>query len=368
VPTLLASTSAETSPGPAAPTWLWVAFGVSVVFFLWLDLFVLHRGAHRISLKEAIWANVFWLAIGLGFGLVVLWQLSGEQASEYYAGYLLERALSIDNVFVFAVIFAYFQVPAKLQNGVLFWGLVMALFMRAAFILAGAELIETYHWIIYFFGALLIYTGFRMATHDVGETDPSKNLALRGLRKVMPVSHRFHGESYFIQPSEVGDDEEFDAGRKPGDRGLLGTRVATPLAAAILVVAATDLVFAIDSIPAIFAITTDKFIVYTSNAFALLGMRALYFLLADAMDRFIYLQVGLAVVLVFVGVKFIISEWVHIPIGASLGFIVVAAGTSIVWSLLATRGQEPLMPGEPVANLERQPGREPLAKPPESDS
>jgi tellurite resistance protein TerC len=260
---------------------------------------------------------------------------------------LLERALSVDNVFVFAVVFAYFKVPAKLQNGVLFWGLIMALFMRAGFILAGSELIEKYDWVIYFFGILLIATGIRMATHDVGETDPSKNLALRFLRRLMPVSNSYHGERYFIRPEDVAPDETFEAGRKPGDKGLLGMFVATPLAAAILVVAATDLVFAIDSIPAIFAITNDKFIIYSSNAFALLGMRALYFLLADAMDRFIYLQMGLAVVLVFVGVKFMISEIYHVPIGASLGFIVLAAGGSIAWSLVATRGNGPLIPGDP---------------------
>lgn len=328
MPTLLASTSAApSSSGSSAPTWLWVAFALVVIVLLVIDLFVMHRGAHRISLKEALWANVFWIAVGLGFGLVVLQQLGGELAGEYYAGYLLERALSVDNVFVFAVIFAYFQIPAKLQNGVLFWGLIMALFMRAGFILAGSKLIETYDWVIYFFGILLIFTGIRMATHDVGETDPSKNLALRGLRKVIPVTTEFEGEKYFTR--------------------LGGKRAATPLFAAIFVVAATDLVFAIDSIPAIFAVTNDKFIIYTSNAFALLGMRALYFLLADAMDRFIYLQIGLAVVLVFVGVKFMISDIWHVPIGLSLGFIVLAAGGSIVGSLIATRGRQPLMPGEP---------------------
>lgn len=363
---LIASASSTSSAysGPSAPTWLWIAFGVSVVFFLFLDLFVFHKGSHKVDIKEAIWANILWVAIGLGFGLVVLWELGGDSASEYYAGYLLERALSVDNVFVFAVVFAYFKVPPKLQNGVLFWGLVMALFMRAGFILAGAELIEAYDWVIYFFGILLIATGIRMAVHDVGETDPSKNLALRGLRKLMPVSNDYHGEKYFVREEDVRPDETFEAGRKPGQRGLLGKLVATPLAATILVIAATDLVFAIDSIPAIFAITNDKFIVYTSNAFALLGMRALYFLLADAMDRFIYLQMGLAVVLVFVGIKFMISEIYHVPIGLSLGFIVLAAGGSIVWSLLATRGREPLLPGEPPENLEREPHSKDLPNPP----
>jgi tellurite resistance protein TerC len=324
---VLASSAPDSYPGPSAPTWLWIAFAVIVVVLLALDLFVMHRGAHKISLKEALWANLLWISIGLGFGLIVLWQLGNELAGEYYAGYLLERALSVDNVFVFAVVFAYFKIPSKLQNGVLFWGLIMALVMRAGFILAGAELIERYDWIIYFFGILLIATGIRMATHDVGETDPSKNLALRGLRKVVPVSDEYHGESYFFRNA--------------------GVLTATPLAAAIFVIAATDLVFAIDSIPAIFAVTNDKFIIYTSNAFALLGMRALYFLLADAMDRFIYLQLGLAVVLVFVGIKFMITDLWHVPIGISLGFIVLAAGGSIVWSLWATRGQEPHFPGEP---------------------
>jgi tellurite resistance protein TerC len=330
----------------SAPTWLWIAFGVSVAILLALDLFVFHKDAHAVGIKEAIWFNVLWVAIGLGFGLVVLWQLGSQSAGEYYAGYLLERALSVDNVFVFAVIFTYFAVPQKLHNGVLFWGLVGALFLRAIFILAGAELIESYHWIIYFFGILLIATGIRMATHDVGETDPSKNIALRALRRVMPVSHSYHETKFFIKPEEVHPGEEFDSGRKPGDRGMFGLLVATPLAAAMFVVATTDLVFAIDSIPAIFAITTDKFIVYTSNAFALLGMRALYFLLADAMDRFIYLQAGLAVVLVFVGVKFMLSEILHIPIGLSLGFIAVAAGTSIAYSMWATRGDDPVLTGE----------------------
>lgn len=365
--TLIASASSAADTGvhgPAAPTWLWIAFGATVVVLLALDLFVFHKEAHKISLKEALWSNVLWISIGLAFGLVVLWQLGSISAGEYYAGYLLERALSIDNVFVFAVVFAFFAVPVRLQNGVLFWGVVMALFMRAFFILIGAELIERFDWIIFFFGGLLIWTGYRMATHDVAETDPSKNFALKMLRKVMPVSHAYHGDKYFVRPQDVDPNEEFDAGRKPGQKGVLGTLVATPLAAAILVIAGTDLVFAIDSIPAIFAITNDKFIIYTSNAFALLGMRALYFLLADAMDRFIYLQMGLAIVLIFVGIKFIASEWYHVPIGYSLAFIALAAGTSIVWSLLATRGQAPLLPGEPEEDLEMEPKRDPVQKPP----
>jgi tellurite resistance protein TerC len=326
----------------SAPTWLWIAFGFSIVVLLAIDLFLFNRsGAHTVGIKEAIWFNVLWVAIGLGFGLVVLWQLGGEKSGEYYAGYLLERALSVDNVFVFAVIFTYFAVPQKLHNDVLFWGLIGALVMRAGFILAGAELIEKYDWVIYFFGALLIATGVRMATHDVGETDPEKNIALRGLRRVIPVSKDYHDQRYFVTTDQLGQGEVTE-GRKP----FRGKWIATPLAAAMFVIATTDLIFAIDSIPAIFAITTDKFIVYSSNAFALLGMRALYFLLADAMSRFIYLQAGLAVVLVFVGVKFLISELWHIPIGISLGFIAVCGAVSIGYSLWATRGDDPLLTGK----------------------
>jgi tellurite resistance protein TerC len=347
VTSLLAASSSNIAPVPPAPTWLWIAFALAVAFFLYLDMFVMHKGAHRVDLKEAVWANIFWAAIGLGFGLVVLWQLNGEAATQYYGGYLLERALSVDNVFVFAVVFAYFKVPAKLQNGVLFWGIVMALVMRGVFIFAGVELVQRYDWILYIFGALLFLTGVRMATHNAAETDPSKNLALRGMRKLMPVSHSYHDDRYFIDPEDVASGEEFDKGRKPGERGLLGRKVATPLAAAIMVVAFTDLIFAIDSIPAILAISQDKFIIYTSNAFAILGMRALYFLLADAIDRFVYLQYGLALVLVFVGVKMMIHDYVHISTPMSLLVIAVVAGVSIVWSLLATRGQEPMLPGEP---------------------
>lgn len=344
---LLAASSSNIAPVPPAPTWLWIGFALIVAFFLYLDMFVMHKGAHRVDLKEAVWANIFWAAVGLGFGLVVLWQLNGEAATQYYGGYLLERALSVDNVFVFAVVFAYFKVPPKLQNGVLFWGIVMALVMRGVFIFAGVELVQRYDWILYLFGLLLFLTGVRMATHDAADTDPSKNLALRGLRKLMPVSHSYHDDRYFIDPEDVESGEEFDTGRKPGERGLLGRKVATPLAAAILVVAFTDLIFAIDSIPAILAISHDKFIIYTSNAFAILGMRALYFLLADAIDRFVYLQYGLALVLVFVGVKMMAHDFVHISTPLSLLVIAVVAGVSIVWSLLATRGQQPMLPGEP---------------------
>ena len=325
------SAGSAASSGVQAPTWLWAAFGVSVVVLLALDLFVFHREAHEVSFRESIVFNVVWVAIGIAFGLVVWWRLGQVSAGEYYAGYLLERALSVDNVFVFAVIFVYFQLPQRLHNKVLFWGLVGALALRAVFIVLGAELIETYDWVIYFFGVLLIATGIRMATHDVDEVDPAQNLALRAMRKFMPATHNYYESKFFIRPAELRAEEKID--RPP----FLGRWIATPLFIAIVAVASTDLVFAIDSIPAIFAITTNKFIVYTSNAFALLGMRALFFLLADAMKRFIYLQAGLSVILVFVGVKFMLSDVWHVPIGLSLGFIALAAAVSILGSLWATR-------------------------------
>ncbi|MBI5311427.1 MAG: tellurium resistance protein TerC, partial [Actinobacteria bacterium] len=217
--------------------------------------------------------------------------------------------------------------------------------LRAIFIVIGAELIETYDWIIYFFGVLLIATGIRMATHDVDEVDPAQNIALRVMHRFIPTTHRYYDTKFFIRQGEMAADDEID--RPP----FLGRWIATPLFVAIVAVASTDLVFAIDSIPAIFAITTDKFIVYTSNAFALLGMRALFFLLADAMKRFVYLQAGLSVVLVFVGVKFMLSDVWHVPIGLSLAFIAVAAGGSVVLSLWTTRDQ-----GTIRALIEEEPG------------
>lgn len=357
--TAAASAATDVSTHAPAPTWLWIAFGVTVVVLLALDLFVFHREAHEVSFRESIKFNIIWLAIGLLFGLVVLAVMGGQSAGEYYAGYTLERALSVDNVFVFAVIFVYFHLPQRLHNQVLFWGLVGALVLRAVFIVIGAELIEAYDWVIYFFGILLIATGVRMATHDVDEVDPAQNLALRAMRRFIPTTHRYYDTSFFIREPQLAADETID--RAP----FMGRWIATPLFVAIVAVASTDLVFAIDSIPAIFAITTDKFIVYSSNAFALLGMRALFFLLADAMKRFVYLQAGLSIVLVFVGLKFMLSDVWHVPIGLSLAFIALAAGGSVALSLWVTRDQGSLRelieeePGIDVPTDEIWPGDEP---------
>ena len=285
-----------------------------------LDLFVLHRDAKEISFREAAVLSVFWVALGLLFGILV-WVWAGPTtAGEYYAGYVIEKALSVDNVFVFALIFAYFAVPVEYQYRVLFWGVVGALVLRVVFILVGAELLETYDWMVYVFGAFLIYTGIRMARHSNQEVHPERNPVLRLLRRVLPITDGYRGQKLLVR-----------------ERGKL---MATPLLAVLVAVETTDVVFAVDSIPAIFAITTNTFVVWTSNAFAILGLRALYFMLAGLMQRFVYLSLGLSVVLVFVGAKFIWGDlFGKVPIWVSLPFIATVVSVSVAASLWKTRGQ-----------------------------
>jgi tellurite resistance protein TerC len=285
-----------------------------------LDLFVLHRDAKEISFREAAVLSAFWVALGLLFGILV-WVWAGPTtAGEYYAGYVIEKALSVDNVFVFALIFAYFAVPAEYQYRVLFWGVVGALVLRVVFILVGAELLETYDWMVYVFGAFLIYTGIRMARHSNQEVHPERNPVLRLLRRVLPITDGYRGQKLLVR-----------------ERGKL---MATPLLAVLVAVETTDVVFAVDSIPAIFAITTNTFVVWTSNAFAILGLRALYFMLAGLMQRFVYLSLGLSVVLVFVGAKFIWSDlFGKVPIWVSLPFIATVVAVSVAASLWKTRAQ-----------------------------
>ena len=302
------------------PVWAWVAFGAFVLLMLVLDLFVLHRDAKEISFREAAVLSAFWVALGLLFGILV-WVWAGPTtAGEYYAGYIIEKALSVDNVFVFALIFAYFAVPVEYQYRVLFWGVLGALVLRVIFILIGAELLETYDWMVYLFGAFLIYTGIRMARHSNQEVHPERNPVLRLLRRVLPMTDGYRGQKLLVR-----------------ERGKL---MATPLLAVLIAVETTDVVFAVDSIPAIFAITTNTFVVWTSNAFAILGLRALYFMLAGLMERFVYLSVGLSVVLVFVGAKFIWSDlFGKVPIWVSLPFIATVVSISIAASLWKTRGK-----------------------------
>jgi tellurite resistance protein TerC len=302
------------------PLWSWAAFSAFILLMLALDLFVLHRGAKEISFKEAAGLSAFWISLALLFGVFV-WVWAGpETGGEYFAGYLIEKALSVDNVFVFALIFSYFAVPLRYQYRVLFWGVVGALVLRAVFILAGAELLNRYDFMVYVFGVFLVYTGIRMARHKDSDVDPGRNPLLRLLRRVMPVTEGYRGQRFIVREG--------------------GKWVATPLLAVLVAVETTDVVFAVDSIPAIFAITTDTFVIWTSNAFAILGLRALYFMLAGLMQRFVYLKIGLSIILVFVGAKFLLTDLVgKVPVWISLPFIATAIGLSIAASLYKTRGQ-----------------------------
>ncbi len=267
-----------------------------------LDLFVLRRRAHEVSLKEAAAWSGIWVAIGLGFAAVLwAWQ-GGHIAQAYLAGYLIEKSLSLDNVFVFAVIFASFAIPARYQHRVLMYGIIGALFMRAVFIVAGVELIETFHVVIYIFGATLLWAAFRMLRGG-NEPRPEESRVLRRLRRILPATDRLHGQRFIVR-----------------DNGRL---LATPLLLALIVVEISDVIFAIDSIPAVLAVTTSTFVVYTSNVFALLGMRALYFLLAGAAARSRYLQPGLAVILSAVAVKLLLADVYSFPVWTSLAFIAV---------------------------------------------
>src|SRR3712207_3320124 len=318
----------------AFPVWAWVGFTALIVALLLLDLLVLARGEREISFRQATILSLFWIVLALLFGAVVLALAGPERGGEYLAGYVIEKSLSVDNVFVFALIFSYFAVPARYQYRVLFWGVVGALVLRGVFVLAGAELLERYDWMIYVFGAFLIYTGVRMAFHRDAEVHPERNPILRLTRRVVPTTSDFEGEGFFVRRA--------------------GKLYATPLFAVIIVVMTTDVVFAVDSIPAIFAITSSAFVVWTANAFAVLGLRPLYFMLAGMIQRFVYLQTGLSVVLVFVGVKFMISDVVgKVPIWVSLPFIATVVTASILASLWKTRGEKrgtvPRAGDDPVA-------------------
>jgi tellurite resistance protein TerC len=296
------------------PLYVWAATLGAIGAMLALDLLVLHRDAHEVSMREAALTSAMWVALGVLFGVGVWVVSGGEHAGEYFAGYLIEKSLSVDNIFVFALIFGYFAVPAKYQHRVLFWGVVGALVMRAAFIAAGAALLENFSWTVYVFGGFLLLTGLRMARQREDHVDPSRNPLLRLLRRRVPMTDDYEGQRFFVRRA--------------------GRLLATPMLAVLLVVETTDVVFAVDSIPAIFAVTDEPFLVFTSNAFAILGLRALYFLLAGMITRFAYLKVGLAAVLAFVGLKLLLTHVVHLPIWLSLGVIAAILGTALVASLV----------------------------------
>ena len=295
--------------------WAWVAVIAFIMAMLAVDL-LLHRDAHEIETREALTWSAIWVAIALAFGGVLWATLGPEAAGSYYAGWLIEKSLSVDNLFVFALLFSFFSVPARYQHRVLFWGVLGALVFRAIFIFAGAALLESFHWMIFVFGAFLVYTGIKLLRSSEIGVSPDKNPILKFMRRRVRMTEEFHEDKFFVRKN--------------------GLRWATPLLAVLIVVETTDVLFAVDSIPAIFAVTTNTFIVFTSNAFAILGLRALYFLLAGVLDRFHYLKAGLAAVLVFVGVKMLISDWYHVPIWASLLTITVLIGGSIVFSLRKT--------------------------------
>lgn len=306
--------------------WLWVGFNVFVLAMLAVDLFVFHREAHAVRTVEALAWSAVWIILALLFGVGVYALMGREAGLQYFAGYLIERALSIDNIFVFVLIFSYFHVPAQYQHRVLFWGILGALLMRGAMIAAGAYLIHQFHWVIYVFGGFLVFTGIRMATHSEEALDLERNPMIRLVRRLLPVSSGYRGDKFFVREQVAG------ASRV----------VVTPLFVVLALIETTDLVFAIDSIPAIFAITEDPFIVYSSNIFAILGLRAMYFLLADVIDRFHYLKIGLSVVLVFVGVKMLATDVYKLPVGVSLAVIVLVLGAAVaaswVWPRVARKG------------------------------
>lgn len=297
---------------------VWVGFNVMVLVCLAVDLLVFHKEAHKVSMKEAGTWTVIWIALALIFNVVLYFWQGQEAALQYLTGYLIEKSLSVDNLFVFAMIFSYFSVPQEYQHRVLFWGIVGALVMRGVMIAVGATLISNFHWVLYIFGAFLVYTGFKMlGKKNEGTIEPGKNPLVRYFRKVFPVTEGFEGQNLFVRH---------------------GAKVmATPLFLVLVVVETTDLVFALDSIPAIFAITQDPFIVYTSNVFAILGLRALYFLLANVIDTFKYLSTGLAIVLMFIGVKMLIEDLLHIPVVLSLAVVLLVIAISIIASVISAR-------------------------------
>ncbi|MBM2802976.1 MAG: hypothetical protein HW419_869 [Deltaproteobacteria bacterium] len=293
---------------------LWVIFNVFVLGVLALDLLVLHRKAHTVSLREALAWSCVWVSLAFLFGLGVYFVRGEEKALEFLTGYVIEWSLSVDNLFVFLVIFSYFAVPPLYQHRVLFWGILGALVLRAIFIATGTALLANFHWMIYVFGGFLVFTGIKLLFAGEEKIEPEKNPAVRLVRRFINITPDYQGQRFFIRKD--------------------GRLWATPLLLVLVVVETTDVIFAVDSIPAIFGITLDPFIVYTSNVFAILGLRALFFLLAGVMEMFRYLKVGLSFVLCFVGAKMMIADFYKIPIGVSLGVVAGILGISILASFL----------------------------------
>ncbi|MRR15352.1 MAG: TerC family protein [Deltaproteobacteria bacterium] len=293
----------------------WIVFGVFILAMLALDLGVFNRKTHVIKMKESLLWTAFWMTLAVGFGLGVYYFHGQSKAMEFFAGYLIEYSLSIDNLFVFMLVFRFFRVPHEYEHKALFWGILMALATRAIFIFAGVALINTFSWVMYIFGAFLIFTGVKMAMNRQTEVHPDRNVAIKLLRYFVPVTKKYSGAKFFVVKR--------------------GVRFATPMLVVLLALETTDILFAIDSIPAILAITKDPFIVYTSNVFAILGLRSLFFAISGLMKLFHLLHYGLAAILSFVGVKMLIEDFFHVPIAASLIIIVsillASIAASIIW-------------------------------------
>jgi tellurite resistance protein TerC len=315
---IVAAASGESKFADIDPhLWGWAALLAGISALLIGDLLIVHRRPHDISLREAGIESAVWIAIGVSFtGVIAMW-FGGKAAGEYITGYLIEKSLSIDNVFVWAVLFSYFAVPAMYQFRVLFWGIFGALIMRAMFIFAGVALIQRFEWILYIFGAFLIFTAVRIARHDETEVHPDRNPVLKMMQRILPSTSEYDGQKMFTRRT--------------------GKRLATPLFIVLVLVETTDVVFAVDSVPAILAVSREPFIVFASNAFAIMGLRALYFLLAGMAGRFRYLNIGLGFILAFVGVKMLVVKWYHPPQWLSLGVIALALAVAILASLRADR-------------------------------
>lgn len=310
------------------PLWVWFAVLAVIAVMLLIDLFA-HRRAHVIGVREAAAWSAVWVALGVAFGAVIWWAWGAELGQQYFAGYLIEKSLAVDNVFVWAIIFSYFAVPRELQHRVLFLGVVGALVFRGIFIAAGSVLIANFSWVLYLFAAFLLYTGYRMIRQRNEHLDPESSRVLQLFRRKVPMTDAFYGQRLLIRR-----------------KGIL---LATPLLAVLVLIEVTDIVFAVDSIPAIFAVTDEPFLVFTANAFAILGLRAMYFLLADLIHRFVYLKIGLALVLIWVGVKMLLKvDILYIPTPISLTVIAILIGGSIGASLHATRGQGRTGPPAPA--------------------
>lgn len=293
--------------------WAFIIFNIFIIFLLAIDLFY-HRISHKIALKEALITSGLWIGLALLFNLGVYFVQGKENALNFLAGYLIEKSLSVDNLFVFLVIFKYFNTPKEYTHKILFWGILGAIIMRAIFIFIGIALVQRFEWILYVFGVFLIYTGFKMAFHQVEDIHPENNFLLKLFKKFMPISKNYVKDHFFIKEN--------------------GIWMATPLFIVLLTVESTDILFAIDSIPAVMAITLDPFIIYSSNIFAILGLRSLYFALSSMMDVFHYLHYGLAAILTFVGIKMMLSHFYDIPIILALGFIILTLLISILFSII----------------------------------